>query len=156
MAFDNPYLIITGNTTGAPELRFTQAGKAVCGFTLAHTRRTKDANGTWQDGDTLFIRVNAWGYLAEHVAESFGDTKSVRLTVRGELYARNWTDKDGNDRVSIEMTADDVAASAQYHTMTVKKAARSSNGAPDPVDPWSGEVASERNRPSGFTEEPSF
>lgn len=143
--YDEPYLTMTGNTTADPELRFTPSGKAVANFTVAHTPQRKDGD-KWVDGDPLFVRVSCWNQLAEHVAESF--KKGHRVTVRGALYARNWETDQGEKRTSIEMTADDVAASVKYATVDVKKAARSGANTGPATDPWTGEAATLTERPA--------
>jgi single-strand DNA-binding protein len=68
-AMSDNQLVLVGNLTDAPELRFTPQGTAVAGFRLAVTPRLRDGDG-WRDGETSFFRVNVWRDLAEHVAES--------------------------------------------------------------------------------------
>ncbi len=57
---------ITGNATDAPTVRFLDGGQAVCGFTVAHTPRSRTADGTWTDGQTTYLKVTVWGGDAEH------------------------------------------------------------------------------------------
>jgi single stranded DNA-binding protein len=80
-------LVLVGNLTDAPELRFTPQGTAVAGFRLAVTPRLRDGDG-WRDGETSFFRVNVWRDLAEHVAESL--SKGDRAVVVGRLKLRSW------------------------------------------------------------------
>lgn len=150
MAFDDPAITITGNLAGDPELRFTASGTAVVSFTVAHTPRQKNAAGEWVDGTTLFLRCNAWRYLAEHVAESL--SKGQRVTVRGTLRANKWTTDKGEERTSFEVTADDVAASLTYANVKITKAARNGSDVPPPSDPWTGEVATSAERPEASAE----
>ena len=139
-----PQLVMTGNLTADPELRFTASGVAVANFTVAYTPRRRTESGDYVDGTTLFMRCNAWRHLAEHVAESL--SKGARVTVRGTLEQREWKDDKGEKRYAVELTIDDVAASLQYATVSVRKAVRS-NGAPAPVDPFTGEAATATARP---------
>ena len=61
-------ITVVGNLTADPELRFTQAGVAVAGFTVASTPRVFDrASGEWKDGDALFLRCTLWRQPAENV-----------------------------------------------------------------------------------------
>lgn len=135
---------IAGNLTADPELRFTQSGKPVATFTVAHTPRFQ-RDGEWTDGSTTFMRCDAWGPIAENVAESF--SKGDRVTVLGTLRTDEWQDKDtGEKRTAIKLTVDEVGASVQYATVDIRKIKR--NGGPDPVDPWTGEAATARTTPA--------
>lgn len=90
---------ITGRLTDQPTLKTTQSGVSVCSFTLAVKRpRTKD--------ETDFIPCNAWRQSAEFLC-TFG-TKGSMVGVTGSLISRKWQDKDGNNRTSYEVTADNV------------------------------------------------
>lgn len=131
MAGETP-LTIVGNLTADPELRYTASGVAVANFTVASTPRTYDKqSGGWKDGETLFMRCSVWRDQAEHAAESF--RKGNRLVVTGRLVSRSFEDKEGNTRNTIEMQADEVAASVRNATVKVTKAERSSG-----VDGFSG------------------
>jgi single-strand DNA-binding protein len=95
-----PQIVVTGNLTADPDLRFTASGKAVATFTVAHTPRVKQDN-QWVDGAPLFLRCTAWQVLAEHVAQSL--QRGHRVTVRGTLRTNQWTDKTAGElRTSIE------------------------------------------------------
>ncbi|MWB98126.1 single-stranded DNA-binding protein [Agromyces seonyuensis] len=122
-------LTIVGNLTDAPELRYTQGGVAVAGFTVASTERTYDrASGEWKDGDALFLRCSAWRDLAEHVAGSLG--KGARVIVVGRLKQRSYQDREGVNRTSLELEVEEVGPSLRYATAQVERAGR---GAPAPV-----------------------
>lgn len=136
---------IAGNLTADPELRFTQSGKAVAAFTVASTPRIRQADGTYQDGTPTFMRVDAWGPLGENVAESFH--KGDRVAVIGTLRTETWETDQGEKRSAVKMAADEVGASVQFATVSIRKATR--NAGPDPVDPYTGESASERTAPVG-------
>ena len=100
---------ISGNLTADPELRYTQNGVPVAGFTVAHTPRRLDREtNEWHDaGETLFLRVTVWREQAEYVAGALH--KGDAALVIGRLEARAWKTKEGEDRVSIECTADIVS-----------------------------------------------
>lgn len=90
---------IMGRLTRAPELRRTQSGKAVTSFPIAVDRDGKDAGTDWFD-------VVAWERTAEFAAQYFA--KGRKVVVDGRLQARDWTDKDGNKRRSVEIIANSV------------------------------------------------
>ena len=96
-------IILMGRLTHDPELRRTQNGTAVTGFSLAVERDFKDEDGKRA---TDFIDIVAWRAAAEFVAKYF--TKGRMAVVEGRLQIRDWTDKDGGKRRSAEVVADNV------------------------------------------------
>lgn len=96
--------ILMGRLTRDPELRHTQSNMAVASFTLAIDRGRKDANGNKQ---TDFIDCVAWGRQAEFVCQWF--TKGMMAIVVGRIQSRNWEDKNGNKRVSLEVNCDEIS-----------------------------------------------
>ncbi len=96
-------LTVVGNLGRDPEMRYTPTGVPVTSFSLAVSRNWTDQNGQRQEKTTWF-RVSAWRKLAEIVSQYA--TKGQLVLVSGEIdEPRIWTDKDGNARVSLEMTA---------------------------------------------------
>ncbi|MEU7529309.1 single-stranded DNA-binding protein [Saccharothrix sp. NPDC042600] len=131
-------ITLIGNLTADPELRFTQAGAAVAGFTIASTPRFFNRqNNTWEDGDTLFIRCSIWRQPAENVAETL--TRGTRVLVHGRLKQRSYETNEGDRRTVIEMDVEEIGPSLRYATATIRKATRAQgsgdNGAPAD-DPW--------------------
>jgi single-strand DNA-binding protein len=104
MTADNQVMLV-GNLTDDPELRFTPNGATVANFRLAVTPRVRQGD-QWTDGDTSFFRVNCWRQLAENVAESL--TKGSRAIVIGRLRARSWETAEGDKRSVVEVEADEV------------------------------------------------
>ena len=96
-------IFIMGRLTKDPELRRTPGGTAVTSFALAVDRDFKGQNG---EKETDFIEVVAWRNTAEFVAKYFG--KGRAAVVEGRLQIRDWKDKDGNNRRSAEVVADNV------------------------------------------------
>jgi len=94
-----------GRLTRDPELRYTPSGKAICKFGLAINRSYKNQEGNNIE-DTLFINISAWGRQAEHCSQFL--KKGRRVAVNGELRSNNWQDRDGNKRVTYEITARSV------------------------------------------------
>lgn len=110
-------IAITGNLAGPPELRFTPSGHAVADFTVCDTPRKFDKQSNeWADaGDTLFLRCSIWREAAEHLAEQNLD-KGQRVTVTGKVKQRNWQDKDGANRTSVECDAESIASHPRRNT----------------------------------------
>ncbi len=139
-------LTIAGNLTAEPELRYTASGVAVASFTVAFTPRRYDkAADEWKDGTTTFMRCDAWRQLGEHCAESL--TRGARVVVTGSLTTEQWETPEGDKRSAVKLTVDDVGASLAYATVEIRKATRTDSVAPA-ADPWTGEAATERTRPS--------
>jgi single-strand DNA-binding protein len=143
MANENQ-VVIVGNLTDDPELRYTPAGAAVANFRVAVNRRTKDESGQWKDGETSFFRVNAWRSLAENVAESL--TRGSRVVVTGRLRSRSWENPEGETRSAVEIEADEIGPSLRWATAKVEKTQRSSGGGD-----WSENVSVGAGRPQGET-----
>jgi single-strand DNA-binding protein len=99
-------VIITGNLTRDPELRSTPSGTAVCGLRVAvNTRRKNNSTGEWEDKPNYFD-VTVWGAQGENCSRFL--TKGRPVAVDGRLEWREWEDKDGNKRQSIDIIADSV------------------------------------------------
>ena len=96
-------ITIMGRLTRDPELRYTQNGTPVTGFTLAVDRDYKDAAG---EKPTDFIDCVAWRQTAEFVSKYL--TKGRMAVVDGRLQLRDWFDRDGNKRRSAEIVANSI------------------------------------------------
>jgi single-strand DNA-binding protein len=125
MATDNT-VVVVGNLTDDPELRFTPQGVAVANFRLAVSRRMKDESGQWKDGETSFFRISCWRQLAENVAESL--TRGSRTMVAGRLRMRQWETQEGEKRSVVEIEADEVGPSLKWATAKVEKTSRAGGG----------------------------
>ena len=95
-------ITIIGNLTKAPELRSTQDGTPVCGFTVA-VNRQKTKNNPEPGAD--FFNVNAWRGLGENCAKYLD--KGRKVAVSGRISLRTW-EKDGKHGASLEVLAEDV------------------------------------------------
>lgn len=125
-------VVLTGNLTGDPELRYTPSGTPVASFTLAINRRIKDAvTGDWKDGETSFFTCNVWRQQAENVAESL--TKGTRAIVVGRLRTRSWETPEGQKRSVTEVEVDSCGPSLEWATANITKSSRS-----DQVPAWAG------------------
>jgi single-strand DNA-binding protein len=98
-------VVLTGNLTRDPELRSTGGGTSVCSLRIASNTRRKDASGNWVDKPNFFD-VTVWGAQGENCAQYL--SKGRPVAVDGRLEWREWQDKDGNKRQSIDIIADSV------------------------------------------------
>lgn len=120
-------ITVVGNLTADPELRYTQSGRAVANFTIASTPRIFDrAANEWKDGDALFLRASCWAEFAENVAGSL--TKGTRVVAQGKLKQRSFQDRDGNNRISIELDVDEIGPSLRYATASVTRTSGGAGG----------------------------
>ena len=112
--------ILNGRLTKAPELKQTQNGKSVCGFTIA-VDRSRDRE------KTDFIPIVAWGKTAEFVNQWFD--KGDLITIVGRIEVRNYEDKNGNKRTATEIIAEEVLFGGSKNTANAsEKPAESKNG----------------------------
>ena len=96
-------IILMGRLTRDPELRRTQSGTPVTSFSLAVDRDFKNQAG---EKETDFIDIVAWRNTAEFVCNYF--TKGRMAVVEGRLQIREWKDRDGNNRRTAEVLADNI------------------------------------------------
>ena len=96
-------IILMGRLTRDPELRRTGSGTAVTSFSLAVDHDFKSQSG---EKETDFIDIVAWRNTAEFVSKYFA--KGRMAVVEGRLQIREWKDRDGNNRRTAEVVADNV------------------------------------------------
>ena len=98
-------VILVGNLGKDPETRYTADGAAITNITLATSRRYKDSSGQQQE-ETEWHRVAFFGRLAEIAGEYLKKGRSVY--VEGRLRTRKWQDKEGQDRYTTEIVAENM------------------------------------------------
>ena len=98
------HITIMGRLTRDPELRSTQSGVSVTSFTVAVDRDFGGRDGGERQTD--FIDCVAWRQTGEFVSKYFH--KGSMIVVSGRLQSRKWQDRDGNNRTSWEINADNV------------------------------------------------
>src|SRR5690242_9242620 len=106
-------VLLVGNLGGDPELRSASNSIDVASFTLGTSRPKRDSEGkTYKDEsgftakDTEWHRVTCFNGLGRVVAQHAA--KGMLVSVKGRIHNSKWTDKDGIDRYSYEVIADDV------------------------------------------------
>jgi single-strand DNA-binding protein len=98
-------VLLLGNIGRDPEIRYTASGKAVATFTMATSQRWRDQDGNDQER-TDWHRVVAWGRLGEICGEYL--SKGKQVFIEGRLQSRDWEDKDGHKRTTVEVIANDM------------------------------------------------
>jgi len=93
-------IVLIGNLTRDPEIRYVDSGKAVTKFALAVNRRTK------QGDETMFIDVVAWDRLGEICNQYL--KKGMSALVEGRLAIRKYETKEGEKRTAVEVVASDM------------------------------------------------
>lgn len=96
--------VLMGRLTADPELKTTQSGTSVTSFTVAVERNYAPKG---QERETDFINVTAWRQTAEFVCKYFG--KGQMIAVEGSIQTRKYQDKNGNNRVAVEVVANQVS-----------------------------------------------
>ncbi len=98
-------VILIGNLTRDPELRYTPNGTAVCTFGLATNRGWTTESGEKKE-ETEFHRVVSWNKLAELCNQLLA--KGRKVYVEGRLQTRSWQGQDGQQRTTTEIVIEDM------------------------------------------------
>lgn len=97
-------VLLLGNLTRDPEVRYTPKGTAVGDLGLAVNRRVSDGNGNWSD-EVTFVDVTVWGTNAENAQKYL--TKGRGVFIEGRLQMDTWEDKQsGQKRSKLKVVAE--------------------------------------------------
>ena len=99
-------VIIVGNLGADPETRYTPSGDAVTNIRVATTDKWKDKTSGEMKEATEWHRIAFFGRLAEVAGQYL--KKGSQIYVEGSLRTRKWQDKDGQDRYTTEIRADEM------------------------------------------------
>ncbi|MSR09246.1 MAG: single-stranded DNA-binding protein [Gammaproteobacteria bacterium] len=99
-------VILIGNLGKDPETRYMPSGKAATNFSIATSERFKDKETGEPQERTEWHRVSTFDRLAEIAAEYL--KKGSKVYIEGRLRTRKWQDKEGKDRYSTEIIADQM------------------------------------------------
>ena len=99
-------VILIGNLGADPEIRHLQNGVSVANFRIATSETFKDKNTGEKREQTEWHNIVAWRGLAE-ITEKYLQ-KGNKVYVEGKLRTRNWQDKDGHQRYTTEVQADEL------------------------------------------------
>ena len=138
-------VLLIGNLTRDPELRYVPSGTAVATFTIAVNRSYKTQTGEKKE-EATFVRVVTWGRRAEVCGEYL--SKGSPVFVEGRLRSRAWQTPEGQNRSTIEV----IAQSVQF--LSGGKARQKTTGEPemasvdvDSIDLADGRVEELENQP---------
>src|SRR5207245_8600303 len=98
-------IIIIGNVGRDPELRMTPNGRPVCEFSVAVNRVTGRSDGGDRQEQTDWYRVSCWSQLAERAQQFI--TKGRLVYIEGRFTPRTYTDREGKERMSLDISAND-------------------------------------------------
>src|SRR5690606_28180229 len=99
-------VILVGNLGKDPETRYAPSGGAICNVTIATSRNWKDKASGEKREETEWHRVVFYDRLAEIAGEYL--KKGRPVYVEGRLKTRKWQDKDGQDRYTTEIVAEEM------------------------------------------------
>ena len=98
-------VMIIGHLGKDPEMRYTPSGRAVTTFNVAVSRSWNSSDGQ-RRSETEWFKVVSWGNLAEICNKYL--TKGQQVYIEGRLQTRRWEDKEGNQRKSVEVVANEM------------------------------------------------
>jgi single-strand DNA-binding protein len=100
-------VILVGNLTRDPEVRYTTSGTAVCDITLAVNSQWTDKRSNERKEEVTFIDVTLWGRTAEIAGEYLAKGRPV--LIEGRLHQDKWDDKEtGQKRTKLKVVADSM------------------------------------------------
>lgn len=120
-----------GRLGADPEITFSANGTAVAKMRIV-TNGRRMVDGDWQDTDTSWWNVTAFGRTAEAIGDALH--KGDLVIVSGKIKQRDW-EKDGVKRTTAEVTADEVATVVKAGA-AAKPAAAQDQGWPDVEAPF--------------------
>ena len=119
-------IVLVGNVTRDPELRFTPSGQPTTTFGLAVNRRWQNRQTQEWEEATSFFDVVCWRELAENASESL--RRGSRVIVTGRLEQRSWETSDNEKRSKVEVVADELGPSLRWASAVVTKNERKGPG----------------------------
>jgi single-strand DNA-binding protein len=118
-------IVLVGNVTKDPELRFTPTGQPTTTFGLAVNRRWQNRQTQEWEEATSFFDVVCWRELAENASESL--RRGSRIVVTGRLEQRSW-ETNGEKRSKFEVVADELGPSLRWASVVITKNERKGPG----------------------------
>jgi single-strand DNA-binding protein len=104
-------IVLVGNLTRDPELKFLNSGLATVKFSLAVNRKFKDNRGEEKE-QTSYFDCSALGSIAENIATSL--KKGERAIVQGRLEQRTWDTPEGEKRSAVEVKVEACGADLRF------------------------------------------
>jgi len=144
-------VILVGNLGADPETRYLPSGDAVCNIRMATTDRVRDkASGDYKE-NTEWHRIVFFGKLAETAGQYL--KKGRQVYVEGRIRTNKWQDKDGNERYTTEIVANDMKMLGSREGMGSPSSSEGEYGGSMPSTGGSGSGAA---RPAPAKKAPSF
>lgn len=112
------HTVLTGNLGKDPELKSTRDGKPMLTLSVAWSENTRDANGQWQPGPTVWVSARVFGRQAEHAAQSLH--KGTMVTITGQLKPETWASDHGEQTV-MTMMVDTIGPALFTQVADVRK-----------------------------------
>lgn len=129
-------VILLGNLTRDPQLRYLPSNTAVCEFGLALNRRWRDRDGN-QKEEVCFVDVSAFGRQGETINQYL--TKGRPILVEGHLRFDSWTGQDGQKRSKLSVVVDNFqfvgAREGSAGGASAERAAAGGYERPEPDEP---------------------
>ena len=142
-------IVLVGNVTRDPELRFTPTGQPTTTFGLAVNRRWQNRQTQEWEEATSFFDVVCWRELAENASESL--RRGSRVIVTGRLEQRSWETSDNEKRSKVGVVADELGPSLRWASAVITK-----NERKGPGEAGSGRPSAPPSRTAAPAGEPSY
>jgi single-strand DNA-binding protein len=120
-------ITVVGNVTRDPELKFLNSGQAALRLGIAVTRKWTNRQTNEPQEQTSYFDIQAYGSLAENVANSV--QKGSRVIVTGRMEQRSYETSDGDKRSAFEIVADEIAPSLRWATAQITRTPRADGAA---------------------------
>ena len=124
-------VMIIGNLGRDPEMRYTPSGRPVTTFSVAVSRSWKSSNGEHRS-ETEWFKIVAWGKLAEICKEYLN--KGQQVYIEGRLKTREWEDKEGQQRTTVELIANEMTMLGEKRDKSQNDDNSAKDAPPDIVD----------------------
>ena len=126
-------IMLIGNLGRDPELNVTQEGTPVTKFSLAVSRNTKTSTGERKE-ETEWFNVVAWRQLAETCERYLH--KGSKVYIEGRLQTRKYTDRNGVERTSVEVIANEMEMLTPKSATTSPESYSAGSTSTDDRDPF--------------------
>lgn len=119
-------ITVVGRLTEDPDIKYTQSNVAVVNIKIASNSRAFDRQSNeWTDKPPTFWKASAWRETAEHIAQTL--RKGMEVIVLANVETRPYTDKEGNERSSTELSILAIGPNLRGATAVVTKAQTNQN-----------------------------
>ena len=129
-------VILLGNLTRDPQLRYIPSGTAVCDVGLAVKERYKNSSGEWVE-EPVFVDVTLWARTAEVASEYL--SKGSPVLIEGHLKLDTWETNDGQKRSKLRVVCDRMQMlGARGGGREPRRDSEYSQAVPSPADDYDG------------------